>query len=476
MRAAGASSVSGGRLGARLGACLAVALLLPALAAADGDADARCREAAGADRLARELEANRARRARFLAGAGAAPAAGGEATGDRAAAREAAGAARAIVPTLRAAAAAARHDRGLVPGLGDWFDRLAADLDRAARALEGCAGAAGRCSLPPLACPTPPPPPAAKGRDTFSRQVQQTYAANAARMRQACADLGEALRRARERAGPAGAAGGPPFPAGEVDLYTPRIQALRRDGARHRQEADRLAGVAAYCAGGARARATAGPPRPGAGPAPASTVPRVVDLTASWSRAWTPGGRLGAAVPPLPVVGAEDGEAGAARREALAADEAGADGPSWAREAREPRAEDAPGEERGRVTGWLADRWRSVRDAYREADRQMELTEFLLERPKALVEDVVTEVVELLPYGKTVTFGYKLLGATKDTTEEVLQIVGEAPAVLAYGGAEEHRSLGRRAAKVPVNFLNAIFDNVTGKFPKPRDPEEASGE
>ncbi len=202
----------------------------------------------------------------------------------------------------------------------------------------------------------------------------------------------------------------------------------------------------------------------------------MVDLSATWSQGWLAGRPLGAAVPPLPVVAEEDGEAGAARRRALAADEAGADGPSWAREAREPRAEDAPGEERGRVTGWLADRWGSVRDAYQEADRQMELTEFLLERPKALVEDVVTGVVELLPYGKTVTVGYKLLGATKDTTEEVLQIVGEAPQVLAHGSLEDHRALGRRAAKVPVNFLYAVFDDVTGKFPRPRDPEEAGGE
>lgn len=483
MGAAGGSARSRGRRAGRLGAALAVALLLPGAAAAAGGAvEGRCRAAADAERLARELEANRARRARFLAGAGAAGApraGGGEAPAGLAEAREAAAAVRAVVPQLRQAAASARHDRGLVPGLGDWFERLAADLDRAALALEGCARTPGRCTLPPLPCPTPPPPPAGKGRDTFSRQVQQAYASNAARMRQACLDLGESLRRGREqaaRASPAPVAEAPAFPPGAVDLYTPRIQALRRDAARLRQEADRLAGVAGACALGASARAIPRGPRPAADAGETPAAPRVVDLSATWSRGWTSGRPLGASVPPLPVVSSDEGDAGAARRKALAEDEAGADGPSWAREAREPRAEDAPGEERGRVAGWLSDRWRSVRDAYREADRQMELTEFLLERPKALVEDVVTELVELLPYGKTVTFGYKLLGATRDTTEEVLQIVGEAPAVLAYGGAEEHRALGRRAAKVPVNFLDAVFDNVTGKFPKPRDPEEASGE
>lgn len=481
MRGAGASVGGGGRGGGLLGAWLVAALLAPCpAAAADGAADASCREAAGAERLARELEANRARRARFLSGAGEAPRTGGAgaAATTRAAAGEAAGATRALVPQLRQAAAAARHDRGIVPGLGDWFERLAGDLERAVHALEGCAGAPGRCTLPALPCPAPPPPPAARGRDAFSRQVQQAYAGNAARMRQACLDLGGSLRRWREQA--AGAerasiAGAPAFPAGAVDLYTPRIVALRRHASRHRQEADRLAGVVAYCALGERAGPAARAPRPAAPAGPEPAAPRVVDLSATWSVGWTSGRPLGAAVPPLPVVGAE-GEDGAARRKALAADQDGADGPPWAREAREPRAEDGPGEERGRVAGWVSDRWQSVRDAYREADRRVELTEFLLERPKALVEEVVTGVVELLPYGKTVTVGYKLLGATRDTAEEVLQIVGEAPAVLAYGSAEAHRALGRRAAKVPVNYLNAVFDDVTGKLPRPRDPGEAGRE
>ena len=326
-----------------------------------------------------------ARRARFLAGEGAAPPpdGGGEAAALRASMKEAATATRAAVPQLREAAAAARHDRGTVPGLGDWFERLAADLERSALALENCAGAPGRCSLLPLPCPAPPPLPAAKARDTFSRQVQQAYAANAARMRQACLDLGESLRRGHAQAERAAATAAPPFPAGAVDLYTPRIQALRRDAARHRQEADRLAGVLAYCALGARGRPGGRGPRAAVPLDPDPAAPRVVDLSATWSRGWTAGGPLGAAVPPLPVVAAEDAEAGAARRKALADDAAGADGPPWARQAREPRAEEAAGDERGRVAGWLADRWASVRDAYREADRQMELTEFLLERPKA---------------------------------------------------------------------------------------------
>ena len=100
----------------------------------------------------------------------------------------------------------------------------------------------------------------------------------------------------------------------------------------------------------------------------------------------------------------------------------------------------------------------------------MELTEFITSRPKELAKDVATEFVEnsLGAYGKTVTTGYKILSAVKTTSDEVGEILTDAPRVIARGSLDEARELSVRAERVPLNFLNNLFDDVTGKFPPPR--------
>jgi hypothetical protein len=87
-----------------------------------------------------------------------------------------------------------------------------------------------------------------------------------------------------------------------------------------------------------------------------------------------------------------------------------------------------------------------------------------------LAKDVVTEIVErsLGAYGKTVTTGYKILSAVKTTSDEVGEILTDAPMVIARGSVEDARELYGRTERVPLNFLNNLFDDVTGKFPPPR--------
>jgi len=116
--------------------------------------------------------------------------------------------------------------------------------------------------------------------------------------------------------------------------------------------------------------------------------------------------------------------------------------------------------------GWLRD----VKSAYQEADRQMELTEFIKSRPKELLKDVATEIVEksLGAYGKTVTTGYKIMSAVKTTGDEVGEILTDAPRVLAGGSLEEARELYRRTQRVPLNFMNNVFGDFTGWFPPER--------
>ena len=129
--------------------------------------------------------------------------------------------------------------------------------------------------------------------------------------------------------------------------------------------------------------------------------------------------------------------------------------PNWADESPE---EDGP--------SW----WDRQKAAYRQADKEMELTEFIKSRPKELLKDVATEIVEnsLGAYGKTVTTGYKIMSAVKTTSDEVGEILTDAPRVLARGSVEEARELYGRAERVPLNFLNDVFGDITGMFPPKR--------
>ena len=229
--------------------------------------------------------------------------------------------------------------------------------------------------------------------------------------------------------------------------------------------------MAAYCVVGPRAVASRPATKSAAGVGE-GVEHKAVDLTSTWNREWENGCRLQDSSAPLPRVASEDAESGAERRREVASRGSPANTPPWWPPATVRRSEG----EGGGTAGWLGDRWRAAKEAYREADRQVELSEFLLERPKALVLDVVTALVELHPYGKTITTGYKLHGAVKDTSEDVFQIVSEAPSVLVHGGDAEIHALSRRAMKAPVNFLNAVWDDVTSKAPKARDGDEEPGE
>ena len=481
----GASAGSGREGGAPLRAPLlaaagALLLLTPAARATAGaaQADHLCQEATAAERDALELERNAERRARFLERAGRSPAGEDAGPGDavalRASARGWIERTKVLLPQLREGAANARHDRGAVPGLGDYFARMEGELRRVIPALEACLDLPDRCSPPALSCPPAPamPLPAGGGSAEFTRQVQRAYAQGTSAIEKACLDFNGAVRRDLERASrerrAAGAGTGRAAGAGGTDLYQPRIRALRRDAAQHRQEADRLSGVQGYCS--ARPR----PPRPAPGggrsdPGP-SPVAKVVDLEASWSREWTAGKHLEASAVPLPHVTLGEGEAGSDRRREDRP-EVGAAAPGWWREAQASReaAQEAGSE---RLRAW----WHAQQEAYREADRKMELTEFIESRPMELGKDVVTELVEKLPYGKSVTTGYKILSAVKETSGEVMQIVVDAPRVLARGGAAETEALQGRADRVPLNLMSNLFDDVLGRFPKPRYSPKASAD
>jgi hypothetical protein len=166
-----------------------------------------------------------------------------------------------------------------------------------------------------------------------------------------------------------------------------------------------------------------------------------------WEKKWNKGSTLHASDVPLPkvTVGGK-GETAPGRAE----EPTGEDGPSW---------------------------WERQKAAYRQADKEMELTEFIKSRPVELLKDVATEIVEnsLGAYGKTVTTGYSIMSAVKTTSDEVGEILTDAPRVLARGSVEEARELYGRAERVPLNFLNDVFGDITGMFPPKRYVYEYKG-
>jgi len=436
--------------------------------AGKGRADGLCERAETAERDAREAERKSEERQRFLKGKGGiAPPNDTFQNGDGAAIRQSLKAkiaqARAILPQLRQGAASANRDRGVVPGLGQYFVQMESTLNGALQAVDACLNAPEFCSVPSISCPSPPSMPVFNnvGSADLLRQVQQSYAQGANMARQACLNLntevlGEVERLKRESRTAAtkrelpGSAQEQRF--GEADLYLRRAESLKREASQNRQEADRLSGVRGYCGNRSHSRIGAESThalvdafktrgkrerKPEAGLRPDATV---VDLKAGWEKKWGKGTALDTSDVPLPKLQAGDGGETAPSR---AEDTPEEDGPSW---------------------------WDKTKSAYRKADEEMELTEFIKSRPKELAKDVATEIVErsLGAYGKTVTTGYKILSAVKTTSDEVGEILTDAPMVIARGSVEEARELYGRTERVPLNFLNSIFDDVTGKFPPPR--------
>ncbi|GAB4371055.1 MAG: hypothetical protein Kow00128_18590 [Deltaproteobacteria bacterium] len=448
-------------------------------AASVPEADRLCAQADRDEQEAREALRRSEERKRFLQGAGG-PAAGSPPATVPLAVSQSVRAqiaqVRAILPRIRQGAAAARQDRGVVPGLDQYFSRMDLLLSSALASAESCLSSPATCTVPPMSCPAPPEISVftrnVQSADLI-RQIQQQYREAAAEAQRAClglaASLGGDLARMRQQGQaaatiPGGGTAASSF--GDVDLYLRRAENLRREAAQYRLEADRAAGTTGYCAGRRPAAV------PGAGNARALDealrrfarsrgnergLPldgKVVDLKAEWERKWDRGPALAAGDVPLPKVRTGEGnESFFGRVDDLLSGKL----PGYA-PAKEYLTEQAP---------WW---WYRAKSLYREADGQVELTEFITSRPKELAKDVATKLVEtsLGPFGKSVTTAYKITGAVKSLGEEVAGILDQAPRVIVYGDAEQTRALYDRSSRAPVKFLNDLFDDVTGKFPAPR--------
>lgn len=449
-------------------AALLCALLLappPALASSGREEAARlCEKAERAERDARDAEKKSQERQKFLKAAAQSKSlhADSQQTRDTSAIRQSIGAqltkARDLLPQIRQGINAANSDQGVVPGLGQYFAQMETTINRLLQASETCLENTEFCRMPVITCPQPPPLPSFSntGSANLIRNVQQSYTQAANQARQACQNLNNEMQREMERlkresgpanAPPAGSQSSAGF--GEVDLLAKRAESLKRDAAQYRQEADRLAKITGYCAVRGQARPDAASPQalvgalksvsspagsPQKGLAPNATV---TNLKTAWQQQWNKGKSLKASNVPLPKLTVDDQD-----KPATVEEEAD-DGPGW---------------------------WARTKAAYRKADEQMELTEFIMSRPKELVKDVAKELIELNlgAAGKTLTTGYTILSAVKATSDEVGGILLDAPKAIASTNPDEAAELLVRTERVPLNFLNSVFDDVTGKFPPPR--------
>jgi hypothetical protein len=435
--------------------------------AGKGSADGLCERAEKAERDARGAERKSEERQRFLKGkGGVAPRTDPGQSGVPAATRQAVKAkiaqARAILPQLRQGAAASLQDKGVVPGLSQYFTQMESTIGRTLQAVEGCLDAPENCSVPPIFCSPPPGMPSFNhmGSAAFIRQVQQSYAQAANTAHQACLNLngevlGEVERMKREGraagAGATGAGGAQATPFGEADLQLRRAESLKREAAQYRQEADSASGVRGYCGTRTRARIGAdtahalveGFRTGGRRTKPEAGLPydaKVIDLKAGWERKWSKGPALEVPELPLPKVAT------------------GAGGETPLGKAREYLNENAP--------AW----WDGTKSAYRRGDEEMQLTEYVQGMPRQMVEYVASELIDknFGSLGKSLTTGYKILKAVKTTGDEVGEILTDAPRVIALGSEAETKELAGRTDRVPLNFLNGLFDDVTGWFPSPR--------
>lgn len=459
--------MAAGRIRGTCCAALLCALLLPGpLARADAgreEAARLCEKAERAERDAREAEKKSQERQKFLKAANNKSLhADSQQLRDTSAIRQSIGSqlakARDLLPQIRQGMNAANSDQGVVPGLGQYFAQMESTINRLLQASETCLENPEFCRMPVITCPQPPPLPSFSntGSANLIRNVQQSYTQAANQARQACQNLNNEMQREMEHLKresrpandpQASSQSSPGF--GEADLLAKRAASLKRDAAQYRQEADRLANVAGYCAVRGQARADtasaqtlvsalksasspAGAPQKGL--APNATV---INLKTAWQQQWNKGRSLKASDVPLPKLSVDDQDKPAALEE---------------------EADDGP--------GW----WARTKAAYRKADEQMELTEFIMSRPKELVKDVAKELIEksLGAAGKTLTTGYAILSAVKTTSDEVGGILLDAPKAIASMNPDEAAELLVRTERVPLNFLNSVFDDVTGKFPPPR--------
>lgn len=472
------------RRGIGSGWCFAVLVVLsfpaacPQAEAAKAEADRLCEKAVIAEKDAGDFERKSEERRRFLEKAGgvagysstAAPApAGGTASAQSI--RAQAAQARQMLPQIRQGIAAAEQDRGVVPGLSQYFSRMESAIGTALQAVDACLAAPERCNPPLISCPSPPNIAVYNQRNASTdliRKVQESYRQSAGMAQQACLNLQAAVSRDAERLKKEGRGGGAPEAAGsagakrsgETDLYLARSGNLKREAAQYRLDADRASGVTSYCivrphaAAGGQGAGTlvqavkAAGTRAGKDDAGFPVDGKVADLKADWGAKWSKGAALGSPVGPLPEsVPGGDGETVTGRVKEYLSEK----GPWW---------------------------WYKMKSWYREADEQVELTEFIRSRPMELAKDAVNEYIEWRfgKYGKSMTTGLKIQGAVKSTSDEMGEILVAAPQVIAHGGASDARKLYERTDRVPLKLYNDLFDDVLGKIPPPRYDRKAAGQ
>jgi hypothetical protein len=242
--------------------------------AGSGRADVLCAKAETAERDAKEAERKSEERRRFLKGKGGIDSrndtlpTGGDTAAIRQSAKARLAEVRALLPQLRQGAAAAAQDKGVVPGLSQYFAQLESNLGGMLQAADACLDAPQFCSVPSISCPPLPAMPVFSnvGNANFARQVQQSYVQSANQLRQACQNLNagivgdvERLKRESRPAGPTPGLPGiaPAKPFADTDLYLQRAETLRREASLTRQEADRVSGVGGYCGARSHARVDA---------------------------------------------------------------------------------------------------------------------------------------------------------------------------------------------------------------------------
>lgn len=427
-----------------------------------------CSKAEAVEREAKEAERKSAERQRFLKNKGGTPP--GNATlpaDDSAAIRQAVKAkiaqVRAILPQLRQGAAASVQDRGVVPGLGQYFTQMESNINRMLQVVDACLDTPEHCTISPISCPSPPVMPALNnvGSAAMIRQIQQSYAQAANAAHKACLNLngeiiGEVKRLKQEARGAATkegfSVGSKAQQFGDVDLYLKRVESLRREATQYRQEADRISGVSGYCGGRRHSRMDTDTAHAlvaafkGGDKLEKTTDPglpldaKVIDLKAGWGSKWDKGKSLRTSDVPLPKLSL--GEAGetAPDWDAASSDD---NGPSW---------------------------WDKQKSAYKKADEEMALTEFFTSRPEQMAKFVAKEVVKLRfgGFGESLVNAYTILDAVKTTSDEVGQILVDAPKVIAHGSVSDARELADRADRAPLNLLNSVFDDVADWLPVPQ--------
>lgn len=431
------------------------------------EADRHCEQAERAERDARDVELKSEERLRFLKGGAGAPSkvasppdAGTASLRQSSKARIAQ--AREILPKLRQAAEASSHDSSTVPGFSRYFSQMESNISRVLQAIDACLDAPGSCNIPSISCPPIPPIPTFRnvGDAQFVRNVQQSYAQAANQMRQACLNLnGEVqdIERIKRESQASASRGGlsdsdTSKPFGETDLLLRRAESLKQEALHHRQEADRISGVGGYCRTSNHASIRADVVRSIIGglktrgkmelqlEAGLGEHAKVIDLKSAWERKWNQGKSLNPSDVPLPIlVTTDDGVATIDSSEKVPAD----DSPSW---------------------------WERQKVEYRKSDEQLQLTEFLLSRPKEMAVTVFKEGVKKIlgGAGATMIEGYEIMSAVKETADEVGEILVAAPKAIASGNAALAQELILRTERVPLNLMNNLFEDPTGLIPPPR--------